>query len=70
MRRTFDIDVMRCPKCGPPPRFALWRDKLFPKSKISPKLALASEGGPTEIPTTVPARASPQQEELDFYPYE
>jgi hypothetical protein len=39
MRRTFDIDVMRCPRCGPPSRFALWRDHRFSrsKSKITPK---------------------------------
>jgi len=65
MRRTFDIDVLRCPNCGG--RMKLIAVIEDPKviRKILEHLRL-----PTELPTTVPARASPQQEELDFYPDE
>ena len=68
MRRTFDIDVMSCPKCGG--RMQLISMIEDPKviKKILEHLKL-----PTELPTAFPARAPPEQDEqleMDFYPDE
>jgi len=62
MRRVFDLDVLCCPKCsGRLKLLALIEDPNVIK-KILKHLNL-----PTELPTPAPARAPPEQEQLDLY---
>jgi hypothetical protein len=61
MKRVFFIDVLACAGCGGRLRFIATIEDPPIVTKI-----LAHLGLPTELPTLIPARSPPQQDEFDF----
>ena len=62
MKRSFDVDVLKCPKCASRMRLISVIKDPAVIHKILDHLGLDSE-----LPTPEPARPPPEQQDFEFY---